>query len=112
MEFTYKLNEAEYLLATQIKAKRLGRPRARALTNRFLTLIFRIVWGALAAGMLLERMDLVGITAGDIQHLHTVGAIIPASIVPALAIFCLVLLLLSLRPLRWLARKSRLVLQL
>ncbi len=59
-------------------------------------------------GMLLEQMDLVGITAEDIQHLQTAKAIIPASIIPALAIFCVVFLLLRMRPLRWLDRRSRL----
>lgn len=108
MDFSYKLSESEYLLASRIAAKRPGRPWARALTYGYLTIILLIVWGSLGAGMLLERSDLAGITAADIQRLKPAEAIIYASIVPACAISCMVFLLLRMRPLRWLDRKSRL----
>ncbi len=107
MEFSYKLSEAEYLLAARIAAKRPGRPSARLFTYAFLTTILLIVWVSFVAGMVLEQSDLVGITAGDLQRPHKVEAIIPASIVPTLAIFCVAILLLRMRPLRWLLRRSR-----
>lgn len=108
MEFSYKLNQAGYLLAARIAVKRPGRPWARVLSYGYLTMIFLIIWGALLAGMMLEQQDLVGITAAEVQAPHAVRELVPASILPAIGLFSLALLLLRLRPLRSLERKTRL----
>jgi hypothetical protein len=107
MEFSYKLTEAEYVLACRIAVKRPGRPWARLLSRSYLFLIFLVVWGSLLAGMVLEQSDLVGITADEIRHIHTVPEFIPESIIPAICLFVFVVLALGMRPLRWLDRKAR-----
>jgi hypothetical protein len=107
MEFKYKLTEAEYLLASKIVVKRPGRPWARTLSYGYLAVIFLIIWGAFLAGMFLEQENLVGITAAEIQQVHAMQKMVPASIVPVLGIFGLALLFLRLRPLRFLDRNSR-----
>jgi hypothetical protein len=107
MEFSYKLSEADYLLASGTAAKRPGRPWARLLAYGNLTLVFLIIWGALLAGMFLEQSDLAGLNPSEIQTVPLVRQVVPASIVPALCLFCLVFLLLRMRILRWLDRQSR-----
>jgi hypothetical protein len=108
MEFSYKLSEAEYLLAGRIAVKRPGQPWARVLAYGYLLQIFLIVWGSFLAGMVLERSDMVGVTANDIQKTHAVREIVPASIVPAIALFFVIFLLLRMRLLRYFDRRRRL----
>lgn len=107
MEFSYKLTESDYLRASIIAVNRPKRRWARALSYGYLTQLFLVIWGALIAGMMLERSDMVGITAADLRDLHVTSAIIPASIVPSAAFFGLVVLLLRLRFLRWFISNSR-----
>ena len=108
MEFTYKLTEPEYLFASKIATKGLRQPWARLVRYAYLSVIFLIVWGSVLVGMLLEQQDLVGITAGEIQFMHKAQAVIPASFVPAIGCYCLVLILLRFRFLQWFDRKRRL----
>jgi hypothetical protein len=108
MEFSYKLSEADYLLAGSIAVKRPGRPRARLLFYAYLATLFLLLWGGLIIGMLLEQMDLVGISAAQIQGVQADKAIVPASIVPALLYFCAGLILLRTGFLRWFDRGRRL----
>jgi hypothetical protein len=108
MEFSYKLTESEYLSACKIPVKRPGRNWTRISSYVYNAILLLTVWGAVVLGMLLESWDLVGINAADVPHLHTPAAILPASIVPALGYFALVLMAFRLlRPTRWLAARRR-----
>jgi hypothetical protein len=101
MEFSYKLTEAEYLLASSIVIKRPKRPWARVLSNAYLAALFLAIWGTFLAGMVLERNDLVGVTARDLANGNVVRGVSPtpllsASILPAAGLFCLLLIVTRL----------------
>jgi hypothetical protein len=101
MEFKYTLNETEYLLASKIAVKKPKRPWARVLSYAYPTCLLLIVWGSFLLGMILERSDLVGITARDLGEGHPAQGIIPApllsaSIVPACGLFCLFMIVLRI----------------
>jgi hypothetical protein len=108
MEFSYTISEAEYLSACKIPVKRPGRNWLRINSYANEVILLLAIWGAFALGMLLESSDLVRVTAAQIPHGHAAAAILPASIVPTLGYFCVVVLAVRiLRPTGWLALKIR-----
>jgi hypothetical protein len=101
MEFSYKVSEDEYMRASKIGIKRPRGPWARGVSYLYPATLFFAVWGSFLLGMIMERNDLVGVTAGDLHEGHAFRSMSPApfwsaSLIPALGIFCLLLICLRI----------------
>ena len=83
MEFSYKLSEADYLLASKIVVKRPKRAWARAQSYVSLGCLLVIVWGALLTGMMLEWSDAGGGSLAEAP----IGHLVLSSIIPSLILF-------------------------